>query len=438
MAIRARHYINWFHQVVLSRVSAAIVPVLYVMAFVWRRLLFRTTVIAVTGSVGKTTTKECLAEILASQARTYRSWRNRGAAAVAPQNFLRVRPWHRYAVIEVAVGGPGEMAPAARLLRPDVVIILNALATHTDKFKDAAQHAREKGVLLRYLKPGGAALLGREDPQIAPLAEGRGGPVHFFGLTEDCDYRAEMVSALWPERLGFLLRSPSGTREVRTQLVGTHWVSAALAALAAADSVGVPLSSAISALGRVTPFPGRLQPVRVPSGAIFLRDDYGAPLVTAEPAIQVMKTAVAERRWLVLSNVTSTDMSSSVRFRYLAELLRGAAEIVVLIGSKTNVSRRRVIEAGYDPANVYRFGTAREAAELLGRELRPGDLVLLKGRISAHLARICLAQLGPVACWKDRCSKRMLCDICWELGMRAEDLARGEVVVPSGGGTSRI
>ncbi len=422
---------SWLRQVAIGRCLRFAHPVVYAVAYVWRRLMVRTTFIAVTGSVGKTTTKECLAGVLREFAPTVCSWRNQGGPTLVPLNVLRVRPWHRYAVLELGVGGPGQMDRPARLVRPDVAIILNAHATHTKEFKGVAKHAAEKAVLLRHLKSDGVALLGAEDPRIASLASGLPQRTWLFGTTSECHYRAESVTARWPERLRFTLRAPGGRHEVRTQLVGPHWASAATAVLAGAGAAGVDLALAADAFSRIPPFDGRLQPVQAPSGAIFLRDDYGANLVSLLAAFQVMETAQAARRWLVISDITDVDMSHRPRLRYLAGWYSRVADVVVLATGDTAYARRRAIEAGFPEDRFHGFPTVRAAAEFLRQELRPGDLVLLKGRITHHLTRVYLAQFGSVACWKDYCPKTMLCDICWELGLGTKDLARANKLIPA-------
>jgi len=105
-------------------------------AWLWRRLMLRTTVIAITGSIGKTTTGECLAAILSAHAPTHATRNNENDSFGVPRTLLRMRPWQRFAVIEVAAGDPGGTRPYARLVRPDVAIVLALAPTHTDLFPD--------------------------------------------------------------------------------------------------------------------------------------------------------------------------------------------------------------------------------------------------------------------------------------------------------------
>jgi UDP-N-acetylmuramoyl-tripeptide--D-alanyl-D-alanine ligase len=418
----------WIRQVALAPVVRRLTPVLYWMAFLWRRLLFRTTFIAITGSMGKTTAKECLGRILSSAAPTFRSPRNAGGGTLVLLNILRVRPWHRYAVIEVAVAGPGKMQWPARLVRPDVAVVLNVMSSHITAYRDRDEIAREKAILLQHLRPGGVALLNRDDERAARMVAPAGCEVRYFGSTGDCDYQAEQPTAVWPQPLCFNLRTHSGQQAIRTQLVGIHWTQACLAAIAAADSAGVTPDRSAAILKNAPPFPGRLAPFRLPNGAIVLRDDYSGSIDGVEAALRVMDDAVAERRLFVMTDFSYFDGHRVKRLRYIANRAARGVDVLVLVGSKAEYGSRRAVEAGVKPENAHGFATLKQAAEFLRQELREGDLVLIKGRTTDHTTRLFMAQLGPVKCWEEYCPKRMLCDICWELGLSGKQLRGAERV----------
>ena len=420
----------WLRQVALAPLVRKLRPVISLAAFVWRRLLFRTTFIAITGSSGKTTAKECLGKVLGATAPTFRTPRNFAGPTTTVLNMLRVRPWHRYAVFEVAVGEPGVMARGAALVRPDIAVILNVRGTHTTAFRDSEEHAKEKQILLHYLRRGGVALLFGDDALVTGMGEGLDCKVLRFGLSEGCDYRVVDVRAVWPGRLRFRITTSSGEHDVRTRLVGEHWAPAIAAVLAAAEIAGVGIPAALGALARVEPYAGRLQPMRLPGGAIMLRDDENSPLNGVELALRVLETACAARRILVISDISDMGMRRVQRLKYLAGAACGIAEVVVLTGRSADYGRRRLIEAGMAPENVHAFAAIRDAAMFLREELRPGDLALIKGRTTDHMARIYFGQLGPVGCWKEYCSKLMLCDICWELDITPEQAAQATVVPP--------
>jgi UDP-N-acetylmuramoyl-tripeptide--D-alanyl-D-alanine ligase len=390
-------------------------PLLFVLAFIWRRLLFRTTFIGITGSCGKTTVKECLAAILASRHPTFRTYRNQNAPSMVALNILRVRPWHRFAVIEAATRAPGMIRKGAAVLRPDVAVILNVLRTHERGFDGLKEYAAEKAALLRALAPGGVAVLNLDDPCVAEMAASASVRVRTFGTSPGADLRASQVQAKWPERLALQVRCGPETQTVETQLVGAHWLTSVLAALAVADTLGVPLREAASILREVQPFSARMQPVQLPSGAVVLRDDYNASADPMEASLRVLQEARATRRILVITDIDVSGKRRILRLRQLALIAAQASDMAVIIGAQAAYGRRRAIEAGMAPENVYAFPSLRPAADFLKTELRSGDLLLLKGRATDHIARVFHALLGPVRCWKERCPKTMLCDECWEL-----------------------
>jgi UDP-N-acetylmuramoyl-tripeptide--D-alanyl-D-alanine ligase len=416
-------------QVVLAPVVRWFCPVLYWLAFLWRRMMFRTTFIAITGSMGKTTTKECLGRILSSTAPTFKSPSDAGGGRLVPLNILRVRPWHRYAVIEAAVTAPGQMQRQARLARPDVAVVLNVMSSHITAYRDRGEIAREKAALLRSLRPGGVALLNRDDQRVGRMAAPPDCDVRYFGSTGDCDYQAEQPASVWPQPLSFLLRTRTGQHTVRTQLVGTHWTQACLAAIAAADSVGVAPDRSIAALKSAPPFPGRLAPFRLPNGAIVLRDDYSGAVDGLEVALRVMEDAKADRRLLATTDFSYFEPHRFKRFRNLAKRAARSVDVVVFIGSKSGYAVRQAVAAGLNPKNAYRFQNMHQAAVFLQQELRGGDLILIKGRATEHTTRLFMAQFGRVKCWKEYCPKRMLCDTCWELGLPASQMQAVERVV---------
>ena len=232
-------------------------------AFLWRRVMFRTTFIAITGSVGKTTTKEVIAAILAGSAEpVIANFASENTLPEIARTMLRVRPSHRFAVFEIAAGGkPGRIASGARLVAPNIAVILSVARTHTHTFPTLESTAREKSALLKYLRPGGVAILNTDDPHVSAMTPPRGAKMVRFGTGADADLRAENTASQWPRRLSFQvtakLPESSATKvQIDSQLVGLHWTSALLAALAIARECGIPLDRAASRIAQV-PADGR-------------------------------------------------------------------------------------------------------------------------------------------------------------------------------------
>lgn len=326
-----------------------------------------------------------------------------------------MRPWHRYAVIEVGTETAGQIHRSARLVKPHVAIVLAVARTHTNEFQTLEDTAIEKASLLDHLVSGGTAILNGDDPHVRPMAERVRGRVVMYGRTGDCDIVADQVRASWPERLQFTVRDDGEPVSVRTQLVGAHWLSSALAALAAARACGIPLRAAAEALAGVAPFAARMQPVTLPSGAVVIRDEGNGSRDTIDAMVEVMRNARAGRRVLVFSDMTDVKGNSKKRLREMGRIAAEVADVVVFVGEHAHHGVRGAVAAGMDPACCHDMVGLEGAAELLGRELRAGDLVFLKGRSVHHLSRIVFAQFGSIGCWTKSCKRRTICDVCTEL-----------------------
>jgi len=418
---RLRRLRLWALERLFWRPFSEIPPLLFAaaaVAWLWRRLLWRTTFVAVTGSVGKTTAKEATATLLAARFPTVRSLGNRNNSLGVVVNLLRVRPWHRFAVFELAGASSGRLRRAAWLVRPDAGVVLNVLRTHTAAFPDLEAHAAEKQRLLDALRPGGLAVLNADDPRVAPMRVPPGVRVRTFGTAAACDVRGDEASSRWPERLALRVHVGGESARLATQLVGTHWLPSVLAAVATADACGVPLAEIAAAAPGIVPFPARLDPRTLPGGAVVLRDDYNASIDTFEPACRALADARGVRRIFVVQDVSDAGIKRRHRLARLAAAAARSADLALFVGESAEHGRRRAVAEGMRPEAAHAFSTQRAAAEFLRRELRAGDLALIKSRTTDHAARLYWAQLGELDCWKPHCRKTTLCDGCWELGLQ--------------------
>jgi UDP-N-acetylmuramoyl-tripeptide--D-alanyl-D-alanine ligase len=388
---------------------------LYVLAYVWRRLLFRTTFIAVTGSVGKTTTKELTAAILATHFPTTKTLYTRNDLLGVPRTILRVRPWHRFAVVEIATDRPGMMSRLARLVRPDVAVVLAVARTHTNNFSTLEDTAAEKARILEALGREGLAILNADDPRVQNMAVGRRCRVKTFGRSARLDLWADSVSSKWPSRLTLQVHMESETQLVKTSLVGEHWANSVLAALLVARSCGIPLKAAASALEHVKPFMARMQPVLLPSGATVIRDELNGSPDALQAALEVWKECDTARRVLVMGDVSDSPKKPRVRFRELGKMAPQVADLAIFIGEHGHHAVKAAVGSGMKPECALSFMDLSRAAIYLKSELRVGDLVLLKGRTTNHLSRLFFAQFGDIGCWKTRCRKTIACDLCEQL-----------------------
>jgi UDP-N-acetylmuramoyl-tripeptide--D-alanyl-D-alanine ligase len=203
-----------------------------------------------------------------------------------------------------------------------------------------------------------------------------------------------------------------------------------------AHECGLPLVEAAAAAGRVEPHAGRLQPVTLPNGVVFLRDEMDPSINSARVAFTILAEARTEGRKVVVAGpLKDIGLSHAKQDRQLAIEAAACADMVVFIdhAESLRIKVAAAMEAGVPRERVWGFGTVQEVAEFLRSELRRGDLVLLKGRTSDHLTRIVFYQTGHVGCWLKECTIREVCDQCEKLSYvpaqpfaERESLAIGE------------
>jgi UDP-N-acetylmuramoyl-tripeptide--D-alanyl-D-alanine ligase len=259
------------------------------LALLWRRLMRRTTFIAITGSVGKTTTTAALETLLSSRFAVNASRDGFNGRQAMAATILRTRLRHRFAVVEIGTKLPGALKRAAWEVDPDIVVVLTVARTHTDRFPTLEHTAAEKAQLLARVGRRGLAVLNGDDPRVPAMALCCRSRVVTFGSSSHYDLWAGEASSVWPDRLSFRAHWGSQSRWVRTRLVGEHWLTPALAALAAAMGSRLDLESAASALETVEPCRARLQPVSLPSGATLLRDDFNPTIASFPAALRVLQ-----------------------------------------------------------------------------------------------------------------------------------------------------
>ena len=395
---------------------------LSVAAALWRRLMFRTTFVAVTGSVGKTTAVECLKQVLAScftvNGTEYGNNSGRGVAAAV----LRTRFRHQFIAIEVGTRQTNDLRKAAWMIAPHTAVVLAVAAVHTDSFAGLDAIAREKSQLLSRLGRRGVAVLNGDDPRVAAMAGRCRGRVILFGRSPHCDVRATEVSSVWPARLSFRVHSGAQSCRVNTRLVGEHWLASVLAALAVALWHGVPLHQAAAAVERVEPQPSRMEPVLLPSGAYALRDEFNRSFAGFPAALRVLEHAPG-RRILVFHDVYDSGLAFRERFQAVGKLVSTAADLTLLYGNESRRARNAMIEGGVLPRNISAFADIWAVAEFLKANLGPGDLVLLRSGYSDAAGRIYFAQLGSVGCRIPQCGKALPCDLCVELKPGLENVS---------------
>ena len=390
--------------------------------------------IGVTGSCGKTTTKELISAVMAARYRGLASPDGHNCAFWTARTMVRLKAHHRYFVQEVGASGPGTLDPILQLLRPTTGIVTAVGDDHYSAFRSREGVAEEKGRMVEVLPPDGTAILNADDPMVAAMAGRTRARVVTYGVIEGADVRATEVTSRFPDGLAFRVHHDGRSVLVSTRLLGQHWVTAALAAIATGLVHGVPLEDAAAALAAVQPVPGRMSAEVHPDGVTFLRDDGKAPLWTVPAALAVLRDAPAQRRIAVIGTLSDFSGDSRRRYSQTARAALAFADLVVFVGAQAHCARRALAEAN---GRLKMFGTITDAAEFLNGELRRGDVVLLKASTRAdHLGRLAMARVTPVRCWRAACGRSRLCHQCMLVripsGRAPSDRARNGAAPPSG------
>jgi UDP-N-acetylmuramoyl-tripeptide--D-alanyl-D-alanine ligase len=326
--------------------------------------------------------------------------------------------------MEVGTKLPGALWRASWMIDPDAVVILAVKSLHSNNFADLEAIAAEKESLLRGISGSRLAVLNGDDPRVLRMRERCRGRVVTFGRSPENDLWASDITSRWPARLSFTVHCGVESHAVNTKLVGEHWLASVLGAILAAVSLGMPLKDAVAQVASYEARTGRMQPVELPNGVVFLRDEYNESLTTLEPALGVLADADATRRVVLLGDVYDAPAKARLRFAELGRRAAAAADLAVFIGPKMKYAVRTAVEAGMPSEAVHAFAELPEAAAFLQSELRRGDLVLLRGSSRRHFERLYFAQLGEVGCQKKRCSLSLPCDQCPELGLSEEIQSR--------------
>lgn len=394
------------------RTAAAwlVFPLAALAAGSWRRVVLRRTpVIAIVGSFGKTTTTRAVALALGVPPPPRANCSTPLALAV-----LRHRPG-RPLVVETGISRPGQMRAYARMLRPDVTVVTSIGSEHRGSLGPLARTQFEKGWMLQALAPGGVAVLNGDDPGVMAMAGRAGGRRQVrVGFEAANDIRAEQVRMDWPTGTDFMLVAPGWQAPARVGLVGRHLLRAPLAAVAVASELGVEPAAIVERLAALEPVPARLQPVTLPGGAVVLRDDLKSGLETIDAALATLAEVPAPRRLVVLGDITEPEKPLTTTYRELGRRVGQVAHRVFYLGHHAGQLRSGAAAAGLASERVSEHGDVLELADAVARELRAGDVVLIKGRLDQKLGRVALALAGrPVGCRLKSCRARgMACERC--------------------------
>ena len=348
------------------------------------RLIWGKPLIGVTGSAGKTTTKEIIAHILSSRHNVLKSHGNLNNHFGLPLQLLKLEPEHDIAVIEMGMSHAGEIAALAKLAQPNCGVVTMVAPVHLEFFGSIADIARAKYELIQSLPPGGIAVLNADDPYVSQFGRDFHGEVVMFALHKTADISARNIQPLEPMGSVFDIVSDGDIARAALPLLGEHNIYNALAGVAVGLHYGVPLQQAAGSLASLSAGDKRGQLLEY-DGVTIINDCYNSNPNALDSMVQSLGAMPARRRIVVAGEMLELGRTGEELHRACG---RHMAEhgIDVVLGVR---GLARFIVEGAASANIAaEFVVGPElAGEWLKRNVKAGDLVLLKASRGVRLER---------------------------------------------------
>jgi UDP-N-acetylmuramoyl-tripeptide--D-alanyl-D-alanine ligase len=344
-------------------------------------------VVAVTGSVGKTTTKDMTAELLGALGPVLKTEGNLNNQYGLPLTLLRLTPAHKAAVVELGMSAAGEIRELSKIAEPDVATITRIAPVHLEFFASLDAIADAKAEILEGLRPGGTAVLYGDDPQVARIGQRFAGRVVWYGRDRSFDVSAER----WRGTgfgMRFDMRMAGRTFDVALPLAGPHFALNFLAAAAAAHALGVSPEAIADAATRLRParHRGELRPLG--EGVIVLDDCYNSSPAALEAAVVALGLVPGLRRVAVVGDMLELGTASPQLHREAGRALAGRVDLVAAIGPLSKAIVEGALEAGLPAKAVVHFHDTASSLPAVVSLVTPGDAVLVKASRGMRLEQV--------------------------------------------------
>ncbi len=340
--------------------------------------------VGVTGSAGKTTTKEAIAHVLSSRFRVLKSEGNFNNHFGLPLMLLKIEPEHDVAVIEMGMSHAGEIRALAKIAQPEIGVVTNVAPVHLEFFDSLAGIARAKYELVESLPANGTAILNADDEYVSQFGRGFKGKVISYGLRATADVRAENVQSNGAEGSRFDVITANGRESAILPLVGEHNVLNALAAISVGLARGMSLSEAVVALATLKPADKRGQVLQL-GNITVINDCYNSNPKALNAMIDALAAMKATRRIVVAGEMLELGPSGEELHRAAGQHL-AEKKIEVLVGVR-GLAQAMVDGARSAGALAEFVTTPEQAGDWLARETRDGDVVLLKASRGVKLEK---------------------------------------------------
>ncbi len=354
------------------------------------------TIVALTGSVGKTTTKDFLAHLLAGRFITGASQGNRNSTLGLPAQLLRQPEDIEVFVAETGMSQPGELHQLGTIVKPNLLLYTRIAPVHTEFFPDVAAVARAKAELVPHLQPGGILVINADDPyqQSFPVPHAR--TIHYGSPTSSVRLESIKNNGLLGSSFNLVIDGNQDTVELA--LPGLHQAENFLAAAAAAWALGVPIDELASRAHGLKAAPHRGEVRTVRDNVTLVDDSYNASPLAMRRLLELLEISPS-RHVAVLGEMYELGERSLAAHRDVGQQAAGACDLLIAVGgSEAAILAAAAIDAGLPPAEVVHAKDAAAAADALDARLQSNDVVLVKGSRGVGLDRTVAALIEGEVC----------------------------------------
>ncbi|GCE19402.1 UDP-N-acetylmuramoyl-tripeptide--D-alanyl-D-alanine ligase [Dictyobacter kobayashii] len=354
-----------------------------------------TTYIGITGSNGKTSTKEAIATVLSRLAPTLKTQASYNTEIGFPLTLLRLEPQHRYAVLEMGAQWVGELAWLCTITRPNWSVITNVGSSHLEYFGSQERIAQAKSELVQALTPEGIAILNYDDPNVRAMSQKTQARILSYGTAEDAIVRASEIGGDTLRGQTFTLHYQGEQSRVQLNIPGEHGITIALAAAAVGLAADMPLTEVTVALEQLKAFKRRGEIKAGPNGSTLIDDSYNANRQSILAIAKTMHQAHIDadgKRWVVLGDILEQGAYAHDEHYNTGIALAELVDYIIAIGDHARFFVEGAIAAGMPAANTFYFAASLDntaeleaakqaAADILKDQVKSSDLVLLKASL---------------------------------------------------------
>jgi UDP-N-acetylmuramoyl-tripeptide--D-alanyl-D-alanine ligase len=360
-------------------------------ALAWRNR-FDVEVIGVTGSVGKTSTKDLTHSVLATTYRTFKSPGNRNSILGLPLALFDLRPQHQVAVLEMAMYTQGEIARLCELTQPQIGVVTLIGPVHMERAGSLEAIVAAKQELVEALPADGVAILNRDDERVMGMAAHTQARIFTYGLDALADLWADNIHSMGLDGVRFTLHYRDEALSVHVPLLGRHNVHTALRATAVGLVKGLNWQEIVAGLRQLTATQLRLVAVPGPGGSIIIDDTYNSSPDSAMAALNLLED-LDGRHVAVLGDMLELGQVEEESHRLVGRRVADVADLLVTVGHRARWIAEEALRVGMRPTMVHMVEDVETAVPLLETLIQPDDMVLVKASWGMRLDRI-VAALG--------------------------------------------